>query len=200
MSTTATLEPIAAQEMSNLKRNSQPRAPRSASLPKLDRIVLTGFMGSGKSTVGKRLAAELGWDFHDLDAEIERRAGRSVAQIFAAEGEQAFRHLESAALAHLLGLNQVVVALGGGAPEVLGNRLLLEQTPRTAVVHLDAPLDILLDRCRRDTATERPLLGEAQQRFRARRPLYERIAAHTVQTAGLDADAVVNAVRQSVRC
>jgi shikimate kinase len=142
MSSTTLLSPV--EEMPR-----QPK-PRALALPTgLDRLVLTGFMGSGKTTIGRLLAEQLGWEFLDLDHEIERRDGRSVPQIFAESGEPHFRHLESAALAALLGHSRVVIALGGGAPEELGNRLLLEQTPRTAVVYLSAPLETLLDRCHR---------------------------------------------------
>jgi shikimate kinase len=172
----------------------------------VDRIVLTGFMGSGKTSVGGVLAERLGWRFLDLDAEIEQRDGRSVPQVFAESGEAHFRHLETAALAGLLGQRRVVVALGGGAPEELGNRLLLEQTPRTAVVYLSAPLETLLDRCTRDDARSgaagRPLLAEAETRFAARRHLYERIAGHHVETAERSveeaADAILEALGQKV--
>jgi shikimate kinase len=172
----------------------------------VDRVVLTGFMGSGKTTVGRALAERLGWQFLDLDAEIERRDGRTVPQIFAASGDKGgeahFRHLETSALAAVLGHRQVVVALGGGAPEELGNRLLLEQTPRTAVVYLSAPLQTLLARCRQDDALAgavgRPLLAEAEQRFAARRHLYERIAAHQVETSACDVEQVADAILETL--
>jgi len=168
----------------------------------IHRIVLAGFMGSGKTSVGRRLAAALGWEFADLDREIERRAGLTVPEIFASGGEAHFRRLESAALAGLLGRRRLVLALGGGAPEQLGNRLLLEQTPHTAVVHLTAPLDTLIARCQRDaadpSATERPLLTEAADRFHHRRPLYEQIAGHTLDTAALDLDQATAAVLEAL--
>jgi shikimate kinase len=157
---------------------------RPTMLPGLDRIVLTGFMGSGKTTTGQIIAAMLGWAFLDLDHEIERRSGCSVAQIFTESGETHFRHIESAALASLLGQKRAVIALGGGAPEDLGNQLLLEQTPRTAVVYLSATFETLVKRCYTDP-TIRPNLANldvAAQRFALRRPLYERISAHTIDT------------------
>ncbi len=167
----------------------------------LDRIVLTGFMGSGKTTVGALLAAELEWTFLDLDHEIERREGRTVPQIFAESGEQAFRRAEASALAGLLGQRRVVIALGGGAPEELGNRLLLEQTPRTAVIYLSATFDVLVERCRLQAldpeATARPVLADhdvAAARFVRRKPHYERIAAHIVETADDTAEESMKAV------
>jgi shikimate kinase len=168
----------------------------------VDRVVLTGFMGSGKTTVGRALAERLGWQFLDLDAEIERRDGRSVPQVFAESGEAHFRHLETAALAALLGQRQVVLALGGGAPEELGNRLLLEQTPRTAVVYLAASLETLIARCEQEDALAgtagRPLLAEAEQRFAVRRQLYERIAGHHVETSARGIEQVADAILESL--
>ncbi len=177
--------------------------PKTQAVPAgLERVVLTGFMGSGKTTVGHLLAERLGWEFHDLDNEIERRTGRTVPQIFAESGEAAFRRQESAALAGLLGRSHTVVALGGGAPEGLGNRLLLEQTPKTAVVYLAAPLETLVARCERqanaEDGTERPLLGEAAVRFKTRHPLYERIARHTVTTTDASPDEVASLVLKAL--
>jgi len=161
-----------------------PAPTRAANAPAgLDRIVLTGFMGSGKTTVGALLAKQLGWQFLDLDQEIERREGRSVPQIFAENGEQYFRRLETAALASVLGQRRVIIALGGGVPEELGNRLLLEQTPRTVVVYLAAEFSTLIERCRKQ-GIERPVLADeavAAERFARRKPHYERISGHKIE-------------------
>jgi shikimate kinase len=149
--------------------------------------VLTGFMGAGKSTVGRLLAAELGWEFVDVDQAVEARAGVTVAEIFSTGGESAFRRKESAEIARALGRDEVVIALGGGAPEILGNRLLMEQTPGTAVVFLDAPFEVLFDRCvLQEGAAVRPLLMDAEAavaRFRQRTPHYRRCAKHHIPTA-----------------
>jgi shikimate kinase len=143
-------------------------------------------MGSGKTTIGEKLAQQLGWRFVDLDHEIERRDGRAVPQIFAADGEAHFRRLESAALASVLGHKRAVVALGGGALDELGNRLLLEQSPRTAVLYLEAPFEELVARClAQPDATARPNLldqAAARQRFDRRRRHYERAARFRVVT------------------
>ncbi|SEC39256.1 shikimate kinase [Terriglobus roseus] len=175
-----------------------PAAPLSA-----DRIVLTGFMGAGKSTVGRLLAAELGWQFADVDAEVEQRYGSSISQIFLEVGEAEFRKRESAAIARVLGRRNIVIALGGGAPETLTNRLLLEQTSRTAVVLLDAPFEVLFDRCvLQEGAAVRPLLLDAQlaaERFRLRAPVYRRCAKHLVDTADQQPQQTVAAVLKLLR-
>ena len=184
----------------------KPSANKTLAVPtNLHRIVLTGFMGSGKTTIGALLAERLGWRFLDLDREIEARDGRTVPQIFSEPGDKSgeahFRRLESATLAPLLGQRDVVIALGGGAPEELGNRLLLEQTPHTAVVYLSASFDTLVARCTQQaadpTSTARPNLADlahAERRFHLRRPHYERIAAHTIETAELTLDQTADAI------
>jgi shikimate kinase len=187
---------IPATETSDMAKSNSTRPDNV--LKDIDRVVLTGFMGSGKSTIGPLLAERLGWRFLDLDSEIERRDGRTVAGIFAESGEPHFRKLESAALAALLGRRRIVLALGGGAPEELGNRLLLEQTPRTAVVYLAAPFQALVNRClEQPGAAERPVLADlstAERRFKARKRLYERVAGHTVETADLNIEQTADKV------
>jgi shikimate kinase len=181
----------------------------------LRRIVLTGFMGAGKTTVGRLLAARLGWDFLDLDASIESRTGLAVPSIFAAHGEAHFRQLESQALAASLGRSNIVLALGGGTPESLTNRLLIEQTPATATIFLDAPFATLFDRCMMQAlnpapasaapataapvspAQARPILTDpaaAEARFLARQPIYRRLAHHTISTASLSTEETVTAL------
>jgi shikimate kinase len=185
-----------------------PTAETACTVPaSLRRIVLTGFMGAGKTTVGRLLAARLGWEFLDLDAYIESRTGLSVPSIFSAHGEPRFRQLESSALASALGRSNVVLALGGGAPETLTNRLLLEQTPATSTVFLDAPFPALFDRCMMQALnpassaadstpeTTRPLLADpaaAEARFLARQPIYRRLARLTLDTAGLTPEQTVS--------
>ena len=184
---------------------SQPAANRLIPAH-LRRIVLTGFMGAGKTTVGRLLAGRLGWEFLDLDACIESRAGLTVPSIFAAHGEAHFRQLESQALAASLGRSNVVLALGGGAPESLTNRLLIEQTPATATVFLDAPFATLIDRCVTQSvdaksiappAQARPVLADpasAEARFLARQPIYRRLAHYTISTASLTTGETVAAL------
>jgi shikimate kinase len=150
----------------------------------LRRLVLTGFMGAGKSTIGRLLAARLNWNFLDLDAHLEARTGATIPQLFERHGEAHFRRLESSALASALGQNHTVLALGGGTPEELTNRLLLEQTPATFTIFLDAPFSTLFDRCMLQNIA-RPVLADpaaAQLRFQKRHPLYRRLANLTIDT------------------
>ena len=162
----------------------------------LRRLVLTGFMGAGKSTIGRILAARLGWTFLDLDAHLEQRTGATIPQLFERHGEAHFRRLESTALASALGHSQTVLALGGGTPEGLTNRLLLEQTPATFTVFLDAPFPTLFDRCMMQNIA-RPILEDpevAQLRFSTRHPLYLRLARLTIDTADLTPEQTVTAL------
>ena len=173
------------------------------------RIVLTGFMGSGKSTVGRLLAERLGWQFTDLDDVIAQHHGAAVPQIFADHGEAHFRSLEVEALEQLLRAPQMVLALGGGAVETPRLRALLAASQDTRVVYLHAPFDLLYDRCARQaldpTATGRPLLGSresAAQRHARREALYAAVGqtavAADLPTPEAVAEAVLDALQMQV--
>ena len=166
----------------------------------LKRLVLTGFMGAGKSTIGRLLAARIGWNFLDLDAHLESRTSATIPQLFEQHGEARFRRLESTALASALGYSNIVLALGGGTPEDLTNRLLLEQTPATFTIFLDAPFPTLFDRCMlQDIA--RPVLEDpaaAQLRFERRHPLYRRMAGLTIATSDQTPTQTVEALLQGL--
>src|SRR5579864_5288094 len=113
-------------------------------------VVLIGFMGAGKTTVGRALAERLGWKFLDLDDLIEQRERKAVAEIFASAGEAAFRRMESAALAAALqdcaGSSDLVLALGGGAFVQPQNRDGLNAAGAITVL-LEAPVEELRRRC-----------------------------------------------------
>ena len=167
----------------------------------LERIVLTGFMGSGKSTIGRLLAQTLHWRFLDLDTVIEHRTAQTVPEIFAQHGELRFRELEAEALAATLTERNVVIALGGGAPEIVSNRELLAASPDTAVVYLAAPFATLYDRCVQQAldpaATARPNLvtrEHAEARYTSRQPHYAALATHTIESANLSPDQTVAAI------
>ena len=176
--------------------SAQPN-PAATTIPaQLKRLVLTGFMGAGKSTVGRLLASRIGWNFLDLDTHLEQRTGASIPELFESHGEARFRQLESTALASALRLDHIILALGGGTPEHSTNRLLLEQAPGTLTVFLDAPFSTLYDRCMMQDIT-RPVLAdlaEAQVRFERRHPLYRSLAGLTIETANLSPTETVDAL------
>ena len=161
----------------------------------LRRIVLTGFMGSGKTTVGALLAQRLGWRFADVDDVIETEAGCSIAEIFAREGEPAFRRRERAAIARLAGGDGLVLAVGGGAIEDAETRALLIAMPGGVLVHLEVELATTLARCR-GTEHLRPILADdanLASRYRRRLPLY-RMAQVSIPADKLTPEEVVDAV------
>ncbi|WP_299028978.1 3-dehydroquinate synthase [uncultured Thermanaerothrix sp.] len=123
------------------------------------RIILTGFMGTGKTTVGKIVAERLGVPFVDLDEEISRRAQRSIAEIFDREGEAAFRALESRILREILEVKHenVVLATGGGTLLSPSNRLLCEQAG--LVICLTCTPEVLKERLQAEEIAQRPLLN-----------------------------------------
>src|SRR5437899_2910421 len=118
-------------------------------------IVLTGFMGTGKSAVGRRLSERLKAPFVDVDMAIKKRAGKTTAQIFSEDGEAAFRELERAVIAEIAILDRTVIATGGGALLDSRNRENLER--RSVLVCLTARQGTLLERLKHDVT--RPLLA-----------------------------------------
>lgn len=159
------------------------------------RIVLTGFMGSGKSTVGPMVAGRLGWRFIDADEAIEAEARMAIADIFARHGEGHFRERERAKIAELAAENDIVVALGGGAIEHPGTRELLLHQTGTLLVHLEVTLETALARCG-GTEQTRPVLADQanlRARYERRLPLY-REAHVTVSAEALTPDEVAAAV------
>ncbi len=122
------------------------------------RVVLVGFMGAGKSTIGRRLARRVGYAFEDLDLRIEKRAGRTIAAIFEERGEAAFRALELEEARAVSALERVVVATGGGAFAQEGTREALQAGALT--VWLQCSLESSLMRVPRDGS--RPLAGNRE--------------------------------------
>jgi shikimate kinase len=159
------------------------------------RVVLTGFMGAGKSTVGALLAARLGWRFVDVDAEIERVHNLNVAEIFTQRGEPWFRQVERETIQTLLRSECTVLALGGGAIEDERTRQLILDTGQTKLIHLEATLETVLDRCRGTEDTRQVLRDRTnlEARYARRLPLY-RQAHHSISVDLLAPDAVATAI------
>ncbi len=163
------------------------------------RIILTGFMGSGKTTLGPLLAARLGWSFIDADDVIEAEAGATIAELFARHGEAAFRELERAAIARLAQSDAMVLALGGGAIEHPATRALLLAAPGTLLVHLDVELATTLKRCQ-GTELTRPILADQANlaaRYQRRQPLY-RMAHVSIPVDALTPEEAVEAILRSI--
>lgn len=163
-------------------------------------VVLVGLMGAGKTTVGRRLAKELGLDFFDSDVEISEAAGCSISDIFAIHGEAIFRDLEQRVLQRLLGSPPCVIATGGGA--------YIQQTIREAIadkgisIWLKADVDVLEDRVsRRNT---RPLLENGDKReilsrlMEERYPVYAQ-ADYTVNSAGGSHESIVHEIMELLK-
>ena len=142
-------------------------------------IVIIGFMGAGKTTVGRLLAGRLGLPFFDSDLVIEQRAGRVVREIFAEDGEPAFRALEHDVIADLLDGPDAVLALGGGAPEHAGTQARLKQA---SVVYLQVGYQEAMQRVGGDEY--RPLLARPglDAVYQRRLDVYSAVASLTIAT------------------
>jgi shikimate kinase len=154
--------------------------------PGFRRILLVGFMGSGKSTVASLLASRLGWTFLDFDAEIERRAGASVAEIFRARGEAYFRALEAQVGGELLRAERAVLASGGGWPIPDGRMETLADDTLSVWLDVDAGTAV---RRVGSGGGARPLLQGPDPVGRAEALLRERIARYRLARLHLDSGA-----------
>lgn len=160
-------------------------------------IYLVGFMGSGKSTIGRALADELGWCFVDLDEDVERLAGTTIAEIFDSQGEPAFRALETAVLKKRIQSVKAgrphVIALGGGAFTIPENVDLTEKNGIT--IWLDTPLEVIERRIAAERA-HRPLARDTtrfRELYEARRASYER-ADYRIETGDEPTASVVGRI------
>jgi len=159
----------------------------------MTRIVLIGAPGSGKSTVGRALAAHLSWPFVDTDALIELKESKSISDIFVVNGEEYFRRIEFEALAEVLEEDSIVISLGGGAPISEKAQVLLEASG-SLVVFLDVSLATAAPRV--GFNRDRPLLlGNPRAQWQAlseqRRPIYEKLAKHAIKVDDMDVEEIV---------
>ena len=166
-------------------------------------IVLIGFMGSGKSTVGRELHHRLGYPLMDMDQIIEQRAGKPITAIFAEDGEEKFRDMETWLLEELIDPTapRRIISTGGGVIGRVGNRALLRDLGY--VVWLHAPTSVILERTAKNR--DRPLLhtDDPAARIEAllviRKPLYTETAHLKVETAGLDCKELATGILESAR-
>ena len=173
------------------------KAPAARRNAPVRAVFLVGFMGAGKTSVGRALSRKLGWRFEDLDDRIQAREGRTIPEIFQGSGEAHFRRSEVDALRELLGesvSSPVVAALGGGAFAQEEIASLLAQAGGTTIF-LDASPEELWRRCASDVV-ERPLRraeAEFRELYEARRPRYLR-AQMRIETQGHEIEQIVSAI------
>lgn len=158
--------------------------------------VLIGMMGAGKSTIGRRLAANLRFSFIDTDSEVERRAGVPIMEIFAREGESGFRRRETKALSDCLNqarVDEIVVSTGGGIVITDANRELLKRCG-LPIFYLHATPDVLFARVKNDR--KRPLLQDSDPRatverlYMLREPLYRDVATVVIDVSSRPTSAI----------
>ncbi len=163
----------------------------------IERLYLVGFMGAGKTSVGTLLAPLLGWQFFDVDKWLEEVHRQPVATLFANHGEAGFRVMEQHAVQTLGSETQAVISLGGGAIETEAVRSMMEQDAASQTIFLEAPLQLLVDRClAQDGAHKRPLLAHVEllgDRYEKRLAFYRK-AHHTVATQNLTPEEVAAAI------
>jgi shikimate kinase len=171
----------------------------------LNLLFLVGYRGSGKTTVGRALADRLGWAFLDADVVLEERAGKTIRDIFAADGEAAFRDLESTILADLVKRTNTIIATGGGVVLRETNRQLLAETG--FVAWLTADPATLWARIQGDptTAERRPALAgggpeEVERLLAVREPLYRSVADVEVAVGAVSPDRAADDILAAWKC
>jgi shikimate kinase len=179
--------------------------PSSIVQMNLERVILTGFMGAGKSTVGRLLAERIGWKFLDLDTHIECVTGKSAKELFADLGEAGFRRLESQVFAEALRQAEVIIAPGGAVIDKSENQAALASSQGSYTIFLDAPFETLIARCIKqeqlERATYRPLLHQeaiARARYDARRVLYAAHAQSRVDVADATPQEVLQHILEAI--
>ena len=157
----------------------------------MNRIILIGYMGAGKTTIGKALSKELGATFYDLDWYIESRMRKTVAQIFAEKGEEGFRKMEYNMLHEVAEFEDVIISCGGGTPcffdnmdylNQQGDVIYLKATPETLYKHL---LMAKVERPLLKDKTPEELIAYITEHLKEREPFYEK-AHHTLDVNVLD--------------
>ena len=163
----------------------------------MNSIVLCGFMGCGKTTVGKALSKQLNMPFIDTDEEIVKREGRSIAEIFSADGEEHFRSLETELIAELSKTENIIISLGGGLAANSKNHPFLKKCGK--VILLDCGIEETLKRISGDKS--RPLTSGGKEdiinRYNARKPIYEAVADVTIDSSK-DIDATVKQILEMI--
>lgn len=161
-------------------------------------LILIGYRGSGKTTIGRKLASRLWWKFVDTDALIVQSAGKSIKEIFEQDGEPHFRALETVAVQTACGLQDHIIALGGGAVMKEENRAIIKSSGHK-IAYLRCTPEVLLQRIQSDTATllNRPNLSalggikEIENLLGQREPLYRELQSFELDVTNLTPDEAV---------
>ncbi len=167
-------------------------------------IILIGYRATGKTTLARLLAERLGWQWVDADVVIEQRAGKSIARIFAEDGEPAFRDLEAEVMAELCGRTHFVLAAGGGAPLRPETRTRMRKAGH--VVWLTASPETIHSRmtgdattaARRPSLTKKNALDEIVHLLEQRTPIYRETAHVTVDTEGKSPEQIAREILQTL--
>ena len=162
-----------------------------------DNIILTGFMGCGKTSVGIRLSYALKRTIIDTDKWIEKRQGKTVSDIFASDGEEAFRQMETSCIRELIETeNHRIISTGGGLPVREENHALLKELGR--VYYLKVTLAVVCERLKGDTT--RPLLqgddpqGKVKNLMAIRQPFYEKCADYVIEVSGKNFEEIIEEI------
>ena len=168
---------------------------------KINNIILVGPMGSGKTTIGRRLSERLTLDFFDSDHEIVNTTGVSIDHIFDVEGEKGFRTRESDVLKKLCSMPNIVLATGGGAVILKENRELMKKA--SSIIYLSSSVDQILRRTAKSKT--RPLLEKSNNRRKtitdiveARDSLYREVSTHIIDTNGKKLNEVVDEIIEAL--
>lgn len=166
----------------------------------MEGIILIGFMGAGKTTVGKLLSEKTGMEYIDFDDKIVEEIGMTIQEYFELYGEEAFRERETKILKHHLNQNQVV-STGGGIVMRSENRDLLKQV--TPVVYLQTKPEVFISRLKQDQTTVRPLVvskspDEIRQIFEPRIPFYKESASLIVDTDNRTVKEIVHEILENI--
>ena len=168
---------------------------------KINNIILVGPMGSGKTTIGRRLSERLSLDFFDSDHEIVNTTGVSIDHIFDVEGEKGFRTRESDVLKKLCNMPNIVLATGGGAVILEENRELMKKA--SSIIYLSSSVDQILRRTAKSKT--RPLLEKSNNRRKtitdiveARDPLYREVSSHIIDTNGKKLNEVIDEIIEAL--
>ncbi|MBS1544145.1 MAG: AAA family ATPase [Bacteroidetes bacterium] len=166
------------------------------------KIFLLGLPGSGKTTIGNALASQLNLQFVDLDAEIEKNAGESIASIFSKKGEDHFREIEKKELEKwCTGADSFVMATGGGTPCFYDNLSLMKLSGLT--IFLDVPVQVIADRLRQTALEDRPLFARTSteeleshlESLRSKRISFYHLAHHTVEGSEISISTLLQVIK-----